>query len=452
LLGRAGREFDMMAGRSFAPVRQSTSIFESNGLPLVDVPDAHVGSLESATDMWEVPDPVNPTIASAVQLVPLDESILTGTAVPAVDAFWNAGRAVATVARDGGLSADYVMRWLIDSFDTEQLDALWSRIMDPAVRFHVPVLLAQFESWWIQISRRLIWVTNETVTEGRFFEFLLDPSATDGRQLPIAVAEPILIVAPVTHQPVPWAFIARAWMKPVRQQVERSWPAIARAIHGSGIPTITVDPDSTPDEVACQLVLKAYWHRYLDGSGAALANAVASAYPRQVEYIRRSTRAADTTAAAALLLEQLVQPGFDPALGAEATRRYVRRKAHITVMEYRKTDAPEHYPWTQAGISERRYYKLLPQFAEKVNGRYVIDDYPDLVRRITEHLNRQDRTRDDRAVLIDLLVSRGFTEPAARKWLQRHPAEAAATAWPRGSRTDPGDPGAAILSDARRAR
>lgn len=128
--------------------------------------------------------------------------------------------------------------------------------------------------------------------------------------------------------------------------------------------------------------------------------------PRQVEYIRRSTRAADTTAAAALLLEQLVQPGFDPALGAEATRRYVRRKASIAVMEYRKTDVPERYPWTQAGISERHYSKLLPQFAEKVNGRYVIDDYPDLVRRITEHLNRQDRARDDRAALIDHLVSR----------------------------------------------
>ena len=41
-------------------------------------------------------------------------------------------------------------------------------------------------------------------------------------------------------------------------------------------------------------------------------------------------------------------------------------------MEHGKAEAPDRYPWTQIGISERRYYKLLPQFARKVNGRYVL--------------------------------------------------------------------------------
>src|SRR6266545_4300632 len=71
--------------------------------------------------------------------------------------------------------------------------------------------------------------------------------------------------------------------------------------------------------------------------------------------------------------EQLIRPGFDPGQGAEATRRYVRRKASIVVMEHRKREAPDRYPWTQVGISERRYYKLLPLFAQKVNGRYDLD-------------------------------------------------------------------------------
>lgn len=39
-------------------------------------------------------------------------------------------------------------------------------------------------------------------------------------------------------------------------------------------------------------------------------------------------------------------------------------------MEHRKRENPSHYPWTRVGISERQFYKLLPQFAQKVNGRY----------------------------------------------------------------------------------
>ena len=447
LLGRTGREIDAMAGRSFPPVQRSTSVFEPNGLPLVDIPDAHVGSLESA-GVWAVPDPVNPTMAAVLQLVPLDDSRPSATDLPTADALWNAGRAIAAVAREGGLSVDYVIRWLNASFDTQQLNALWRRIMDPAVRFHVPVFGAELGGWWMQISRRLIWVTGETVNEGRLAELLFDTPTAEG-MLPIAAVEPILIVAPMTQQPMNWAFIARVWAKPVTRQVDRRWTAIAKAIHGSGIPTITVDSESTLDEVACQLLLKAYWHRYFDGTGPTLANALARAYPRQVDYIRRNTHAADSTAAAALLLEQLVQPGFDPGLGAEATRRYVRRKANITVLEYRKTESPDRYPWTQAGISERHYYKLLPVFAEKIDGRYVIDDYADLVRRIIGHLDRQARDRGDRAVLIELLVSRGFTEPAARKWLQRHPREAAATARPRGARPEPAEPGPATSPPTR---
>jgi hypothetical protein len=42
-------------------------------------------------------------------------------------------------------------------------------------------------------------------------------------------------------------------------------------------------------------------------------------------------------------------------------------------MEYRKAEAPDRCPWTQVGISERRYYKLLPHFAQQINGRYDLD-------------------------------------------------------------------------------
>jgi hypothetical protein len=142
------------------------------------------------------------------------------------------------------------------------------------------------------------------------------------------------------------------------------------------------------------------------------------------------------TAAAALLLEQLIHPGYDPAQGAEATRRYVRRKANIVVMEHRKREAPERYPWTHIGISERRFYKLLPRFAEKVGGRYQYD-HDDVVARMRALLNTTDRGRDIRAQALEVLRSHGFKDDAARKWLQRHQPEEAVDAWPRRRRPDP---------------
>ena len=79
------------------------------------------------------------------------------------------------------------------------------------------------------------------------------------------------------------------------------------AIHGHGIPTITLAPVSTPFEIACQVVLKAYWHGYIGSGEPAMANAVAHAYPRQVERIQRVTHAPNQTSAAATPLEQLIR-------------------------------------------------------------------------------------------------------------------------------------------------
>jgi hypothetical protein len=102
-------------------------------------------------------------------------------------------------------------------------------------------------------------------------------------------------------------------------------------------------------------------------------------------------------------------------------------------MEHRKQENPELYPWTQVGVNERRYYKLLPLFAEKVNGRYVYDQ-TEVVASMGAHLDELDRTREIRAAALDTLRSHGFREEAARKWLQRHPPEDALNAWPRAGR------------------
>ena len=357
LAAQAGREMEVLSGRSFRPLRRMTSVFETNGLPFADIPDMQVGSMKPMAGAREIPDPVNPQMAAVLQGATLANP--APNAVPVVDALWIAGLLVAEALRTGHLSGEYVLHWLGASMDREQRVELMRRVMDPAIRFSVPILAVPVGGWWIQIARRLVWVTSETEDEGRLIELLLDNIETGGKAAPLAAVEPILIAARMTQQPADWAFTARIWTQGVRRPIGRPWRKIADAIHGHGIPTITLDPISTPEEIACQVVLKGYWHGYIGSDEPALANAVTMAYPRQVERIQRVTHAPDSASAATALLEQLIRPGFDPAQGAEATRRYVRRKASIVVMEYRKSEAPDRYPWTQVGISERRYYKLL---------------------------------------------------------------------------------------------
>ena len=429
LLAEVGSEIDVLAGRNFHPLSRATAIIDSCGLPLVDVPDLQVGSMETTAGVWAVPDLVNPQMATTLQVDAIDSPV--HNAAPVADALWIAGQLVADASRAGRLKRDYVLHWLGAHFDHEERKDLFRDVMDPAVRFYVPVLGTSTKGWWFQIARRLIWVTSETNDEGRLLELLLDGATTSDEVVPLVAAEPILIAAPMTQQPVEWAFNARIWTDEVERPNDRPWSIMAEAIHGHGVPTITLDPASTPEEIACQVVLKGYWHGYIGGDEPALGRAIATAYAQPVERIQRQTHAPTRESAAAMLLEQLIRPGFDPAQGAEATRRYVRRKASIVVMEHRKREAPERYPWTQVGISERRYYKLLPLFAEKVNGRYDYD-HGDVVARMKAHLEERDRKREIRTAALDLLRSRGFGEAAARKWLQRHEPEQAIGAWPRG--------------------
>lgn len=431
LLAQAGRNVEVLAGRTFDPPRRATLTFESSGLPFVDIPDLLVGPMESVAGAWAIPDPVNRQLATVLQVSPLETPV--PKAAPVANALWFAGQLLAAASETGRLSGDYVLHWLGTSYDHEQRKELFRRVMDPAVRFNVPVLRASIDGWWFQIARRLVWVTNEAEDDGRLIEPLLEKADTGGEVAPLAAAEAVMIAARMTRQPVDWAFTARIWPEGVQRPINRLWSRFAKAIHGHGIPTITLDRVSTPHEVACQMVLKGYWHGYLGADEPALATAVAKAYPRQVERIRRQTGAPDSVSAAATLLEQLVRPGFDPARGAEATRRYVRRKASIVVMQHRKQEAPDRYPWTQLGISERRYYKLLPRFAQKVNGRYDYD-HDDVVARMNAYLEGRDSERAVRAAALDVLRAHGYGEEAARKWLQRHRPAEAVDAWPRGRR------------------
>ena len=253
MLARVGRELEVLSGRSFHPLRRTTSIFEPNGLPFVDIPDMQVGSMDPVAGAWAIPDPVNRQMAAVLQVASLANP--APTAAPAAEALWIAGQLLAEASRTGRLSGDYVLYWL-GAVDHEQRMELMRRVMDPAVRFSVPILGVSAGGWWIQVARRLIWVTSETEDEGRLIELLLDNTMTGGEVAPLAAVEPILIAAPMTRQPADWAFTARIWTEGVRRPMDRPWSKIATAIHGHGIPTITLDPVSTPFEIACQVVLE----------------------------------------------------------------------------------------------------------------------------------------------------------------------------------------------------
>lgn len=68
LLRKAAQEIELLAGRTFSPPRTATRIFESDGLPFIEVPDLLLGSEgELPPDVHPIPDPVRPTMAFSLQ-------------------------------------------------------------------------------------------------------------------------------------------------------------------------------------------------------------------------------------------------------------------------------------------------------------------------------------------------------------------------------------------------
>jgi hypothetical protein len=435
-LEKAGREIEILAGRRFGVSERKTVTILRQPFPFGEIPDLQVDSgLEMEGDAWTIPDPVNKQMATVLQLGEIRPPPLVRQPLPIGDALWVAGNLVARERRDGRLTADAVIWWLGTAIPKEDRMELLRAVVDDNARFNVPVLGIGIPGWWIQITRRLFWVTAKTPDDGRLLEPLFEPKL-DGEKpgAILAAGEPILILARTTTHPTDWALSARVWSEEVKVADDRPWRIMADAIHGSGIPIMTVDEASTDEEVGCQLVLLAHWHGYISADEDGLIGALIQAYPAPVARIRAGTDAPDVRAAAAMLLGRLLRPGFDPAKGAAATRRYVNRLASIVVMEHRKATAPAgSWPWQRLGIKERHYYKLLRRAGiPKVGGRYQVDD--DLLDALRQYLDWKEEP-SARVLAKSVLLEHGFTDAAARKWLQRHPPEDAVRAWPRASRT-----------------
>jgi hypothetical protein len=297
-------------------------------------------------------------------------------------------------------------------------------VADQSTHYNIPLFAVSLGDGWIQLGRRLFWATPETPDEGRLLEPLFDPPDEKVPMLLVA-GEPVLILARVSANPSPWAVSARVWTQDVKMPADRPWPTLARAIHGHGIPILNLDVDSSAEETGCQLLLLAYWHNYIDKDEPGLALSLERAYPGPVRRVRTGTGAPDMTSAAGALLGELLRPGFDPARGAASNRRYVSRKANIAVMNYRKATRVGPAPWERVGVTERRYYKLLPRFATKVGGRYIVDD--DVLDRMGAEISARERARDRRKAAMELLLGHGLTPVAARKRMVRLGVEGAST-------------------------
>jgi hypothetical protein len=425
----AGAEIEMLAGHSLGPAKRHRVSINAFGMPFVEVPGLLIGSEEGPHNLWPIPSPVDRRRAFIAQVAEFEQS--AERAMPAAVALRVASDLVHKTARSGLLSGEHILTWLGHTFPPEERTAFFREVWDDSNHAHVPVGWGGGDGWWFQITGRILWVTNAT-EELRLVEPLF-PDGEDALRRLVAV-EPLLIVARITGHRADWAMAVRIWPSVERPAaIRKGWRVTATAIHDHGMPILSLDPESTREELGCQLLLLAYWHKYISADDPGLADAIASAYPGPVERIARATGAPDTRAATAMLFEGLLRPGFDPSMGAAAARRYVSSKATIAIRNHRKAADGGLRLWETLGVSERRYYKLLKQFASKTGGRYDVDE--GVLDRIRSHLKSRDQTMEKHAAAMEVLQKRGFRYEAARKWLQRHDYREALTAKPRPKRT-----------------
>lgn len=444
-LDEALKRIQTLTGRSFGVTRSGTLDIKINGLPFVEVPDLHVaGRNEFDIPAWPVPDPIHPEYAQVLQVnrpYRLDHA-----AGPLSSALRRAGEVVAAYAADDGFQRA-VLYWLAAHRERGGLESVLRSAMDPDVRVDVPVIGLSDDGWWIQISRRLQVITQDTPDEQRLLEVLVQPDAGGA----VTATEPLVIIARLTEHPVTWAMSVRVWVasgtRPGHLWRIRGG---ADAIHRYGIPIVGIDAASSAAEVTAQLLLASRAHGYLVGEDDEIPAALSDAFPREVARIRAGTDAPDTRTAAIRLFDRLRRRGFDPSCSAETMRRYVRRQASTICLAARQEQRID-LPWRDLGISEGYYYKLLRRAGvpKGADGRYVVDET--VTSQLARTLDARGSARERRAAALAYLVEKGFSKPAARKWIQRHPLEGVLDAQPwTATGGHRGAPGPATSDQARR--
>jgi hypothetical protein len=417
-LRKAQAETELLGGHRLDGATIQVHI-ESGGLPFVPTLDIQRETVHIDIDAWPIPDPIHPEFANVLQISRLKNP--PRNAVPMADALMASAALLADAHRRGMIWLAPRL-WFQHQARTVPAADLCRGLMDPGRQRCVRVVAGEIPGWWFQVSRRVFFVTRDTPDEPG----LVEPLAPAQDGMCLVASEPILIVARVTEHPSDWVFVARVWAADVALRPDSTWRTTSQAVHAHGLPIICLDERSTPEEVVAQVLLTAYWHGYLDGEEvAAIAPALATAFPRDVARVRRGTGALDTEEAANLLFVRLLRPGFDPTQGAGSIRHYIARHASTLIRAHRTSEI-EFHRWKELGISERYYYKLCAKFARKGHdGRYEMSD--EVLAQMRAYLEGRQR----RATALALLRERGFTDAAARKWLQRHVIDEIRDARPR---------------------
>ncbi len=412
-------QVEVLTGYLMEPSGPVKFDIDPGGLPFVPTVGLQSASVRAETPCWPITDSVNPVFASVLQVA--EPRALASDAVPRPLAVCAAAALLAEIHRSGWLSVAPGAYFVARNKTQPGLEFA-RQLMDSGRYTHVPVAKASVPGWWIQVSRRLAIVTNDTPND----PFLVELLAPPGDGLTVVAGEPTVIIAHMTTHPSDWAMAIRVWVEAASMANPPQWRVAARAVHHHGLPIICLDAASTPEEVVAQMLLAAYWHGYIDADEAVgIPGALAAAFPLQVARVLRGTGASGTEAAAALLFERLLSPGFDPTRGAGSVRRYIARHATTLIREHRSALASDH-PWQEFEITERHYYKLLAKFARKGRlGRYEIDDA------INAQIQGYLAERKRREAAMAFLRLRGFSDPAARKWLQRNDLETIESAQPR---------------------
>lgn len=277
-------------------------------LPFLATLDMRTATLQANAEAWPIPDPVDPGFANVLQLARAQTA--PSKAVPIAEALSAAAAGVAELQRQGWLRQQPIF-WFLGRAKTMPAVELGQMLMDPGRLVHVPVAWSTVEGWWFQVSRRILLVPRDPPEEPGLVEILAPVG-----ELTLIATEPILIVARITSHPADWAFVARVWVHHGIRHHPRVWKATSQAVHGHGVPIVCLDDHSTPEEVVAEMLLAAYWHGCLEGDDAAIPPALASAFPSDVARVRAGTGQPNNEAAAALLFERLLRPGFDPTRGA----------------------------------------------------------------------------------------------------------------------------------------
>jgi hypothetical protein len=302
---------------------------EPGGLPFVPTLDSQSETLRTDVEAWPIPDPIHPEFANVLQISrPRNRP---DSAVPKAQALIAAATVLADAHCRGRLWLAPRL-WFMQQAKTVPGLELGRGLMDPARRHYVPIMSAEAPGWWVQISRRVFFITKDTPDELGLVEQL----APAGDGLALVAGEPIMIVARITEHPADWVFVARVWVGDPALRNPTAWRTTSGAVHGHGLPIITLDERSTPEEIVAQTLLAAYWHGYLGPDETALIPpALESAFPADVTHVARGTGTQVRPDAASLLFERLLRPGFDPTRGAGSIRHYIANHASTLIREYR---------------------------------------------------------------------------------------------------------------------